>query len=845
MPEEESRLSASFLMAAALLVLACAYLFFYNLDVEAVGSDDQARVLLTTSDMNARGTWRVTTGGAEERWEKPPLYVWAVKIASHFFDREVTPQVARIPGALSMLAVVLLAAWWVYQHMTRYPRADTLEFAPEAFALLTGLMVATNPEILSLAREGTADSLFTLLCFGSLYCFGESFETRRSFYAGRPWRQWVLAGYLLIGLAMMTKGPAAFLFVLLPYMATCLSYKMRRPDWIHLPGTALALGVGGLWYVTAIRMDPEAGRIFFAELFAKRFGADAINKESPFFYFILAIKSFFPWVLLAAVMAYRNLKHIERTPTMLTWSWVLVISLVWLSLVGSKRDEYFMPAAPFIMMLAGEALLRWNFDSKAGTAVWVLLRAVRWGAIALAIPYSVFWIVSDLGLSLAIALWIFGILFLLHRRRTKYVYKVWERTVHMAALLVIVFLCAEVVYVRDYVPRQAFRSRSKGFAAQVKAHLPEGHELFYYGSDDSALNSYLLGEMVPLTLNIDALARGGGAQVYLMSDEKVRKLMKDPRLVAVVTKFGAKAMRPRAALFKVITGAASAGEIALAERYEGLAPLRLAVLGDAGRGGKAPQKAIAKRLAKINDDHPFHEIIMLGHCVTGDSKLERIDFHKTFERPYEALLEQGVPFHAVLGRDDRPIASDLLRYPLLQMGGPYYARDFYGGLVRFIALDSDTLDDDGQHPQWAWLEKRLAESDARWKIVALDTPLLSLADGDETDRRLAERLLPILDRFQVNLVLWSAEGWYQRVMDPDHAPVFVGTGWSGRVQGVTFADDPRFLAGYNEQPGFVILEVTPEAIAIQAVNQNGDVVDEAQVMRDGDSPQQTAATDPS
>jgi len=112
MANEESPVTSTFFMAAGLLLLAAGGLFFHNLGIEDVSTEAEARVLLTAAEMNRTGSWLVPTVGGEGRWEKPPLYVWSVKLTSFFFDGEVTPLVGRIPGAACMLLVVMLGAWW-------------------------------------------------------------------------------------------------------------------------------------------------------------------------------------------------------------------------------------------------------------------------------------------------------------------------------------------------------------------------------------------------------------------------------------------------------------------------------------------------------------------------------------------------------------------------------------------------------------------------------------------------------------------------------------------------------------------------------------------------------------
>ncbi|MBI3735368.1 phospholipid carrier-dependent glycosyltransferase [Candidatus Sumerlaeota bacterium] len=270
-----------------------------------MSSDAEARVILTAKEMQRNHRWVVPTLAGEDRWEKPPLYIWAVRAAS-VFSEGITPLTARIPGGVSMLLLVLLGAWWAYNHTSRYPREDDPDLQPEMPALLTGLLIATNPVIFDHARAGIPESMFALLCFAALYCFGESFEMRRSFYAASSWRLWVLYGYLLTGLAMMTNGPLVFLFVLLPYVATCLAYKMRAPDWIHIPGALIASIVGGWWFLTAMAIDPSAAKVFIEEMIGKHIGAGAVSPEPASFYLELSFRSFFPWILPAAVLIYKE-----------------------------------------------------------------------------------------------------------------------------------------------------------------------------------------------------------------------------------------------------------------------------------------------------------------------------------------------------------------------------------------------------------------------------------------------------------------------------------------------------------------------------------------------------------
>jgi hypothetical protein len=145
----------------------------------------------------------------------------------------------------------------------------------------------------------------------------------------------------------------------------------------------------------------------------------------------------------------------------------------------------------------------------------------------------------------------------------------------------------------------------------------------------------------------------------------------------------------------------------------------------------------------------------------------------------------------------------------------------------------DELKPAGQE-QLAWLEKALASSKAPWKIVALHQALFSAAREYEPQKNLAKRLLPLLDRYKVNLVAWGGGRWYERLSLPGHFPIFVNCGWSGDQKNASFnPQDPRLRAGYDHRAGFVLLSVAQARLTLQAVTDKGDLVDVVRIGRDG------------
>src|SRR5206468_2353142 len=133
--------------------------------------------------------------------------------------------------------------------------------------------------------------------------------------------------------------------------------------------------------------------------------------------------------------------------------------------------------------------------------------------------------------------------------------------------------------------------------------------------------------------------------------------------------------------------------------------VRFAVVGDTGTGGSA-QYEIAKEMEAYRKLVGFDFVIMLGDNIYGGDSPK--NFVRKFELPYKPLLDAGVKFYASLGNHDNP--NERL-YKLFNMGGERYYT-FKKNDVAFFALDSNYMDPQ----QLSWLEQRLRDSNAAWKI---------------------------------------------------------------------------------------------------------------------------------
>lgn len=123
----------------------------------------------------------------------------------------------------------------------------------------------------------------------------------------------------------------------------------------------------------------------------------------------------------------------------------------------------------------------------------------------------------------------------------------------------------------------------------------------------------------------------------------------------------------------------------------------------------------------------------------------------------------------------------------------YY--DFTFGNTQFFVVDTNHDYSEGSE-QYEWLKKRLAESEATWKIVAHHHPAFTSDSndygdtykGDSThgDPRIQQSLVPLYETYNVDVVFQGHVHIYERTwpirgghVDQDHGVVYVTTGGGG------------------------------------------------------------------
>jgi len=262
--------------------------------------------------------------------------------------------------------------------------------------------------------------------------------------------------------------------------------------------------------------------------------------------------------------------------------------------------------------------------------------------------------------------------------------------------------------------------------------------------------------------------------------------------------------------------------------------VKFAVIGDSGRGSRQ-QREVGEQMARYQQRFEFPFTIMLG-----DNLYEGVatpdDYRVKFEEPYKTLLDRGVEFYAALGNHDDPRQVHYKQFHM--KGRRYYSFAPPGTLparittpVEFFALDSTYLD----RGQLTWLDQRLGESAATWRIAFLHHPLYT--SGRYRRSALVQRtsLEALFVEHGVAAVFSGHEHIYQRSTLQNGIQYFV-SGGGGSLRPGDGVPTSYIARTYSGDYHFMLVEIEGDALHFQAISRSGRTIDAGTLSRAGRTP---------
>ena len=315
---------------------------FWQLGTASFWDPDEAHYAEASREMLRTGDWLAPYYNEQPFFDKPILFYWLQAGGMAIAGQNETG--ARLAPAVAAVALVGITLWL---------GAALVSFE---VGFVAALLLAAGPPVFGLARYAILDMIFTAILFG-----GVSLVTVAAM-KDRPGLQW--PGYLLIALAVLTKGPLALVLCGLTFgLATLASADLRRRLLAlrFILGLCIVIAVSAPWFVYMwLRFRDAFMNGYVLDENVKLFASDRFgSKFDPLFYFRVLAAGLLPWTGLIIGRLYDDVRQAYRersldTTQILLWCWTAAI-VGFFTLSRFKLDHYAFPAAPALCVIGARA----------------------------------------------------------------------------------------------------------------------------------------------------------------------------------------------------------------------------------------------------------------------------------------------------------------------------------------------------------------------------------------------------------------------------------------------------------------------------------------------------------
>ena len=366
-----------------LLVLACGLaLFLWRLGSSGLVDETPPLFAASARAMAETGDWLTPRVNGLPRYDKPPLVYWLMGLGyllpGQSLWNPLGSWAASLPSALSSVGVMLALAATLLRWPQPLPAAAPKGVASSTRSALTAfsaaLAFALSPLVLIWSRVAVSDSLFTGTLALSLLLFWRRYAEPET----QPW--W--PGWLLLGLAVLTKGPVALVLVGLTLALfawwqgqTRLLIRLWRP-W---PGLLISAAVALPWYGAELLVEGEPfWQSFFGYHNLQRFTSVVNHHLQPWWFFVpmlvVASLPFTPLLLLGLAQALARGRRQPASASLGPFAacWLLVV-FGFFTLAATKLPSYWLPATPaagVLIAVAAQDLLAWRNPTHPGASLW-------------------------------------------------------------------------------------------------------------------------------------------------------------------------------------------------------------------------------------------------------------------------------------------------------------------------------------------------------------------------------------------------------------------------------------------------------------------------------------------
>ena len=376
----EKRPAVAVTLSILWIILVAGIAFFWHLGDISLIDETEPLFAEASRGMYISGDWITPYFNGETRFDKPALIYWCQAIAYAIFG--VNEWAVRLPSALAALGLIGLTFYVLYYYQAKTDDLDGV-YRPFRRWLTAGLgvaLIALNPEMIAWGRVGVSDMLLTGCIASALLCFFLGYtQPPESTVKAR----WYFAFYVLIGLAILTKGPVGIVlpgFIIFLFLIYLGNFWQVVREIRLIRGILVISAVSIPWYALATWQNGwDFIDSFFGLHNVERF-TDVVNGHSApwYFYFIVVAVGFAPYsvYLPAAMLGVRFWQRKswvskERSQQLGLFAFFWFIGVFsFFSIAVTKLPSYvlpLMPAAGILIALLWSNLILDTGNQKVAT----------------------------------------------------------------------------------------------------------------------------------------------------------------------------------------------------------------------------------------------------------------------------------------------------------------------------------------------------------------------------------------------------------------------------------------------------------------------------------------------
>ena len=331
-------------------------IFIFLIGLGSTGLVDETPPLFASAGrfMSESGDWLIPKVNGILRFDKPPLFYWLMGIIYSLPGNSSWDNLgslsARLPSAVASLFLMLMIADTLYC----WPQKSTNK---SISALIGAFSFALSPLVIIWSRAAVSDSLLCSTVGISLLSFWRTLASDKKSSCTIPW--------ILLGLAILTKGPVALVIVslsLLSFLGTQKNWKNLIKKINPIRGILITSLLSIPWYVIALYREGSAfWNSFFGYHNIQRYTSVVNNHSEPWWFFLnIMILGSLPFSVFLISGIFESGKElinnfkkeydIKDSLSIFAFCWLMSI-LLFFSISATKLPSYWLPAIPAASIL--------------------------------------------------------------------------------------------------------------------------------------------------------------------------------------------------------------------------------------------------------------------------------------------------------------------------------------------------------------------------------------------------------------------------------------------------------------------------------------------------------------